>query len=151
MKSKLRINEIGYDNEILLECNKISEKGSGYKDILERRLFDFAVNIVKFVLTLPVRKEFDVFRYQLSRSGTSIGANYQEAIAAFNKKDFVYKLNICLKEARESNYWLRIIDKLHLGDEKLKRNLETESLEFIKIFTSSIKTARSLSPNQSKI
>ncbi len=63
MKSKLNMNEIKYDNEVIFESNKVSEKSSGYRDILDKRLSDFAVNIVQFVLPLPVRKEFEVFRY----------------------------------------------------------------------------------------
>jgi four helix bundle protein len=133
--------EKGYSNQ----NGKICEKIPGYHNILDKRLFDFAVNIVRYILTLPVKKEFDVFRYQLSKAGTSIGANYQEAIGAFNRKDFIYKLSICLKEARESNYWLRILNKLQLGEEGLRKQLETESLEFTKIFTSSVKTTRSSS------
>ena len=47
--------------------------------------------------------------YQLAKSGTSIGANYEESQASQSKEDFYYKIGICLRETRESNYWLRII------------------------------------------
>ena len=47
--------------------------------------------------------------YQLAKSGTSVGANYEESQASQSKEDFYYKIGICLREARESNYWLRII------------------------------------------
>ena len=121
----------------------ISEKTSDYKVILEERFFNFSVNIIKYLLTLPSNSEYSVFRNQLSKSGTSIGANYEEALGAFGKKDFISKLVICLKESRESNYWLRILRELKLGDESIRKVLEQESAEFIKIFTSSIITSRS--------
>ena len=144
-------SKVDFKGELFSANNELREKHPGYRNILDNRLFEFAVDIVRFILTLPQKKEFDVFRYQLSRAGTSIGANYQEAISAFNRKDFVYKLNICLKEARESNYWLKILDRLQLGEAEKRKYLQTESLEFIKIFTSSIKTTRSSSNNKSKI
>ena len=49
--------------------------------------------------------------YQLAKSGTSVGANYEESQASQSKEDFYYKIGICLREARESNYWLRLLDK----------------------------------------
>ncbi len=119
------------------------EKISGYKKVLQERLFRFSVELFNLLFTLPKQKEFDVFRYQLSKSGTSVGANYEEAIGAFSEKDFCNKLGLCLKEARESNYWLRIMNELNLGDKRLCKKLMDESLEFIKIFTSSLKTSRS--------
>ena len=49
--------------------------------------------------------------YQLAKSGTSVGANYEESQASQSKEDFYYKIGICLREARESSYWLRIIER----------------------------------------
>ena len=77
---------------------------------LAERLFRFAVRTIKFLRNLPHEPEFDNIRYQLSKSSTSSGANYEEAQAASSKKDFIYKNEISLKEMRESNYWLRIIE-----------------------------------------
>ena len=54
----------------------IHENGSKYKIDLRKRLFTFAVDTIRFLATLPYKKEFDVFRYQLSQAGTSVGANY---------------------------------------------------------------------------
>jgi four helix bundle protein len=119
----------------------VTENKGNYKLILEKRLFNFSVDVIKYVLTLPVKSEFSVFRNQLSKAGTAIGANYEEALGAFGKRDFISKLTICLKESRESNYWLRILGELKLGNEILRKKLEQESGEFIKIFTASIKTA----------
>ena len=68
-----------------------------------------ALDIVKiYKLLVNERKEY-VLSKQLLRSGTSIGANVNEAIAGQSKRDFVYKLNIALKEARETSYWLNLL------------------------------------------
>ena len=72
--------------------------------------FDFALEIIKLVKHLKVNKEF-VMSNQLLRSGTSVGANITEAQAAQSPKDFIAKMSIASKEARESNYWLRLLDK----------------------------------------
>ena len=102
---------------------------------LGQRLFDFAVNVILFIRKLPVGKEYDVIKYQLSKSATSSGANYEEAQAASSKLDFKNKINISLREMRESNYWLKIIEKIYKNDEELDR-LTKESEEFKKILGS---------------
>lgn len=70
----------------------IRERSSKYTVDLKSRLFRFAVDTIKFLGTLEFKKEYDVFRYQLSRSATSIGANYEEAQGAFSKKEFASKI-----------------------------------------------------------
>lgn len=76
---------------------------------LAERLFLFAVRVIKFLRNLPNEPEFNNIRYQLSPSSSS-GANYEEAQAAFSKADFLFKIDISLKEMRETNYWLRLAD-----------------------------------------
>ncbi len=76
---------------------------------LEERLFNFAVRSMKFTRVLPVSPEFNVVRYQLAKSCTSSGANYEESQAGSSKADFTNKVRIALREMRESNYWLRIL------------------------------------------
>lgn len=76
---------------------------------LGERLFDFAVRIIKFTRTLSASPEYSVIKYQLTKSATSSGANYEEAQAGSSKADFINKVRISLREMRESNYWLRII------------------------------------------
>lgn len=78
------------------------------KNLIER-LFNFAVNVLKFLKKLPRTPEMNVVRYQLAKSSTSSGANYEEAQAGSSKPDFNNKVRIALREMRESNYWLRII------------------------------------------
>lgn len=79
------------------------------KNDLEKRLFDFSVRTIKFLRTLPASSEYNVIKYQLTKSATSSGANYEEAQAGSSKADFTNKVRISLREMRESNYWLRII------------------------------------------
>lgn len=111
---------------------------------LGKRLFEFAVNVIRFLRTLPNTKELDVLKYQLTKSSTSSGANYEEAQAASSKLDFRNKIKISLKEMRESNYWLRIIKEITKSDVKLVQ-LISESDELKKILKSiSSKVSRSL-------
>jgi len=79
---------------------------------LEKRLFDFAVRTIKYLRTLPDTAEIKVIKYQLTKSSTSSGANYEESQAGSSKADFNNKTRISLREMRESNYWLRIIKEL---------------------------------------
>jgi len=76
---------------------------------LSERLFNFAVRTLKFLSKLPDKPELRIIRYQLSKSSTSSGANYEEAQAGSSKADFNNKIRISLREMRESNYWFRII------------------------------------------
>lgn len=76
---------------------------------LEIRLFDFANRTIKYLRSLPTASEYRVIRYQLTKSSTSSGANYEEAQAGSSRADFNNKTRIALREMRESNYWLRII------------------------------------------
>jgi four helix bundle protein len=89
---------------------------------LSDRLFNFAVNVLKFLKKLPRTPEINVIRYQLAKSSTSSGANYEEAQAGSSKPDFNNKVRISLREMRESNYWLRII-KATVDDTKLNNDL----------------------------
>ena len=76
---------------------------------VREKSFDFALTILGLCRTLQDAREYVVSK-QLMRSGTSIGANIEEAVAAESRKDFLHKMNLALKEARESHYWLRLLD-----------------------------------------
>ena len=76
---------------------------------LQNRLFNFVVDVIKLIRKLPNGIEFNVISYQLIKSATSTGANYEEAQGAVSKADFTNKVGIALKEMRESNYWIRLI------------------------------------------
>ena len=106
------------------------------KELLERT-FDFGIQVLKVLRILNKRFDYDVIRRQLAKSATSIGANYEEAQAAESKKDFIHKIGIVLKEARESHYWLRVLSSI---DNDVKNNekindLLFEATELQKIFS----------------
>lgn len=109
------------------------------KNNLTERTFNFAVDVMKYLKTLKYTRENDVVRYQLSKSATSIGANYEEAQGAFSKEDFNYKISICFKEAKESNYWLRIAKSAGLSNSAVLDVLIKESFELKCIFASIVK------------
>ncbi len=102
---------------------------------LGKRLFDFAVRVIKYYRKLPNTKEYQIISHQLIKSSTSSGANYEEAQAAISKPDFFNKINISLKEMRETNYWLRIIKEINTIDEEIDY-LFKESSELMKILGS---------------
>ena len=99
---------------------------------LGKRLFDFAVRTVKYSRMLPKAKEYQIISYQLIKSSTSSGANYEEAQGSISKPDFFNKINISLKEMRETNYWLRIIKEIKDLDNEIDYLLN-ESLELKRI------------------
>ena len=86
---------------------------------VREKSFKFALMIVGLCRELQADREY-VISKQLMRSGTSIGANIEEAVSAESRKDFLHKMNIALKEARESLYWLRLLDASEI---ETKRNL----------------------------
>jgi four helix bundle protein len=78
------------------------------ENVVRRKSYDFALTIVGLYKRLAEQREF-ILSKQLLRSGTSIGANIEEAIAGQSRRDFVAKMAIALKEARECRYWLRLL------------------------------------------
>ncbi len=109
---------------------------------IKERTFRFGVDIVKLVLTLPRNSAGYAISNQLVRSGTSIGANVTEAQNCGTKKEFIHTLTISLKEARETEYWLRIINEVSLAEQKIVDRLLIEVNELIKILTSIIKKSK---------
>lgn len=110
----------------------ISDKKGRYAVDLGERLLEFSVNILKFLMALPRQKELDVIKYQLSKSATAIGANYSEAQAG-SFREFVQKVRIALREANESIYWLKIVEKLKLGQAEDRDVLLSECKEIASI------------------
>ena len=109
---------------------------------LENRLLEYSVKIIKIVEQLPNTRVGNHIAGQLVRSGTSPYPNHGEAQAAESPKDFVHKLRISLKELRETQLWLKLIQRVPLlkQPEKIDIVLE-ETEELIKIFVASIRTA----------
>ena len=103
---------------------------------LEKRTRKFVVQIIRLSASLPNTPEAKVIRNQITKAGTSVGANYREANRARSRADFRNKIKICESEASETQYWLEIIAEIRwLSWEQLKRDYE-EGSEFIAIFTS---------------
>ncbi len=100
---------------------------------IQDRTFEFGVRIIRLVDRLPRTIAGLKIGQQLIESGTSVGANMQEADAAESKKDFVHKTSIALKEAQESHYWLRLIDATVLSIDEEVQALIRESYELSRI------------------
>ena len=81
----------------------VTETHTKSKNLVQEKSFEFAVSIIKYYKQLKTQNEFAIAN-QLLRSGTSIGANVEEALGGSSKKDFINKMTISLKEARESKY-----------------------------------------------
>ena len=103
--------------------------------------FDFAVQIVNLYKVLTVEKREYVLSKQLLRSGTSIGANISEAQRGQSKADFVAKMSIALKEANETDYWLRLLYKTDYVSETQFESLNADINELIRILTAICKTS----------
>jgi|SRR5437868_11588576 len=102
--------------------------------------FDFSIQIIELYKKLVERKEYVLSR-QLLRSATSIGANVEEAIAAQSRKDFISKMSIASKEARETRYWLRLLDRSKLVDIDYSNYLNNID-HIINILTKIVKTSQ---------
>ncbi len=109
-------------------------------NIILNKSFEFALQIIELYKILQSRKEY-VISKQLLRSATSIGANAEEASAAQTKRDFAHKMSISSKEARESRYWLKLLDRSQLVEHNFKPYL-SDIDEIIRILTSIVKTAQ---------
>lgn len=103
---------------------------------LEKRTRKFAVKIIRLSMVLPTSAEGRVIRNQITKSGSSIGANYREANRARSKADFKNKIKICESESSETQYWLEVIKDIEwLPWTTLKPEYE-ECSELLAIFTS---------------
>ena len=101
---------------------------------LEERTLKFAKDVIKFVKSLSrTIANIEIIK-QLVRASGSVGANYIEANEALSKKDFVMRVKICRKEAKESRYWLKLIEVNGESSEKKRQLLIQEATELMKIF-----------------
>jgi len=109
---------------------------------------DFAIRIVKLYKYLCETKHEYILSKQLLRSGTSIGANIKEAIQAQSTPDFLFKLNISLKEASETEYWLEILHETEYLTEKEFNSIYPDCEELLRLLVSIIKSTRKNSDSQ---
>lgn len=108
---------------------------------LEERTLNFGKKIIKFCKKVPKNSITTPLTTQLIKAGTSVGANYIEANEALSKKDFVYRIKVSRKEAKESRYWLFLIVEAWPQGEKEADPLLKEAKEYILIFSQIIKNA----------
>jgi four helix bundle protein len=124
----------------------INNKENFKKYDLEERSFQFAKSVSQYVKQLPNNVSNIEYGKQVVRSSGSVGANYIEANEALSKKDFIMRIKICRKEAKESAYWQRLI--VETNDDKFSRvgmSLHDEAVELKKIFSSILMKAESTS------
>lgn len=112
-------------------------------DQLSERFLAYAVEIVKITTLLRKTATGREIAGQLMRSGTSSGANYEESRGAQSRADFVHKLQIVLKEIRESLFWLRLIDKSQILSEHDLKPIIGETRQLGNIIAKSVVTAKS--------
>ncbi len=108
---------------------------------IKERTFTFALRTIKMVQVMPKNMVGLELGRQILKSGTSIGANVEEAMGARTKKEFINCMNIAKREARETKYWLRLITSSKLVDASKTQLLLDEIEEVIKILTSIVKTS----------
>ena len=111
-------------------------------NVIEKKSFVFAIEIIKLYKVLRENKKEYVLSKQVLRSGTSIGANIKEAVRGQSKKDFVSKMNIALKEANETEYWLELLLETNYIDEKKYHKILSDCKEICRILNSIVKTSR---------
>lgn len=111
-------------------------------NILVDKSFKFAVRAVKLYQYLCDEKKEYTLSKQLLRSGTSIGANINESQDAQSTNDFISKLSISLKEARETKYWIELLKETNYLTDKEANNILEDLIEIIKLLVSIIKTTK---------
>ena len=126
------------NGDALLNVEIMNEKDKIYKE----KILKFAVRVVKLKNYLNEQKREYNIADQIQRSGTSIGANHREAIAAESDVDFVHKLAIAQKECNETLYWLELLKETGYIDEQMFASIYTDAEEIMRMLTASIITIK---------
>ena len=113
------------------------------QNIIKDKSYALALKILEIVKKLPQRNVGYIIGNQLGRAGTSIGANVEEAIGAFSKDDFVYKMNTALKESRETHYWLRLTRDSNLAPKDEVESVISNTEEVMRILGAIVKSSKS--------
>jgi four helix bundle protein len=108
--------------------------------IVADKSFSFAVRIVKLYKYLCNEKKEYVLSKQLLRSGTSIGANIHEGLNGQSKRDFLMKMNIALKEAGETQYWIKLLTASDILTEHESKSIHEDCVELVRMLTAIVKT-----------
>ena len=109
--------------------------------LVKDKSYAFALRTIALARWLKVLKEFEIAG-QVLRSGTAIGANVEEALAGVSRADFIAKMSITSKEARETHYWLRLLRDSKIVPKAKISPLADESLELIRMLTAIVKTSQ---------
>jgi four helix bundle protein len=120
--------------------NKISMENTG--NVIRDKSFRFSVRIIKLYQFLCSEKNEYNLNKQILKSGTSIGANVEEAIGGISKKDFSSKISTAYKESRETEYWLKLLFETNYLNNKLFNSLFEDCVELSKILFSILKKTR---------
>ena len=112
-------------------------------NVVRNKSYNFSIKIIKTYQDLTKEKREFILSKQLIRSGTSIGANIEEAIGAQSKNDFISKINISYKEARETLYWLQILTDSNFLNKEQSDTLIYDCEELLKILGSILRTSKS--------
>jgi four helix bundle protein len=110
-------------------------------NVIIKKSYDFAVRIVKMYQHLSSEKKEYVLSKQILRSGTSVGANVEEAIGGISKADFKAKMSIAYKEARETDYWLRLLKDTGYIETEAFDSIRNDLTEVLKILYAIIKSS----------
>ncbi|HEY4650945.1 MAG TPA: four helix bundle protein [Pontibacter sp.] len=114
------------------------------QNVVADKSYAFALRVVKLYKHLRFTEQEFILSKQVLRSGTSIGANVEEAIAASSRADFVNKLNIAAKETRETIYWLRLLKDSEFISAKSFESVYQDATELQKILSSILLTTKSI-------
>jgi four helix bundle protein len=117
-------------------------EGKNKQSIIAGKAYAFALNIIKLYKQLTTETKEYVLSKQLLRAGTSIGANVNEAVSSESKRDFIHKLGIALKEARETSYWLSLLKDSNYITANSFNDLNNNCAEIIRILSSIILTTK---------
>ena len=112
------------------------------ENVVKKKSYDFALGIIKLYTDLVENKKEYVLSKQLLRSGTAVGALVREAEHAESRKDFLHKMNIALKEANETEYWLELLRDSQLITKDSVESFLPQISELLKLLTSIVKTTK---------
>jgi len=113
-------------------------------NIILEKSYNFALRTIKLYMHLKKQKAERELIIQLLKSGTSIGANVEEAVGAQSRSDFIHKMGLAYKEARETSYWLRLFTDAKIIDEKMSLSFLSDTEELNKILASILHTTKGI-------
>ena len=120
-----------------------SRSGSSKRrNVVQEKSYAFAVRIVRMYQHFSLEKREFVLSKQVLRSGTSVGANVEEAIGGLSKKDFAARMGIAYKEARETSYWLRLLNDSGYIDDAAFASMHNDCEELLKLLYTIVQSAK---------